>query len=148
MQSIVRHVPDAAAALRAASAAAIEDDTVISAGALVSPIGAIWNDVVKDGKVVVFYKTFDVFDDNGDETYTLELITSASANLGTPTVHASRVLADGGSGAEDVWFEWLIDQYSLLKAAPTHKYWGINVNVAGTDPSLKIEMYLLPPVGN
>lgn len=147
MQSVNRFVPDAANALRAADAAAITTDTAISAGALVSPIGAIWNDAAKDGKVVLFFKTSDIFDDNGDETYTIEVITSAASNLGTPTVHLSHVLKDGGSGAEDVWHEIIVDQHSLLKAAPTHKYWGVNINVAGTDPSLKVEMYLLPPVG-
>jgi hypothetical protein len=147
MQSINRFIPDAANALRAADAAAITADTVISAGALVSPIGAIWNDAVKDGKVVLFFKTSDVFDDDGDELYSLEIITSTAEGLGSPQIHYTYPLLDGGEGAEDFWHEIIIDQHSLAKADPDAKYWGVNVNVAGTAPSLKIEMYLLPPVG-
>lgn len=147
MQSVVRHIPDAANALRAASAAAITTDTVINAGELGSPIGAIWNDVVKDGKVVLFYKPSAVFDDDGDEAYTLEVITSANANLSSPQVHQTVTLAGGGEDAEGKWFELLIDQYALMRDDADAKYWGLNVNVAGTDPSLKLEVYLLPPVG-
>lgn len=144
MPSKARFVPDAAYALRAASAAALTADTVISAGELVSPnnANAPWNDEMKDGKVVIAFKASEQDNTTADETYVLEVITSANADLSSAVVHVSKDVKSL------VGFqELLIDQYALLAAQPTHKYWGININVGGTTPSIKFEAYVLPPYG-
>lgn len=145
MDSVSRFIPDAANALRAADAAAITADTAISAGALVSPIGAIWNDAVKDGKVVLFFKASAIDFTTTDETYALEIITSTAANLGSPQVHSSHPLAAVEDSGD--WKEILVDQRTLRADDTDAKYWGVNVNVSGTTPSITFEMYLLPPVG-
>lgn len=138
--SVIRFVPDAAYRIRAADAAAITASTLISAGELVSPIGAPWNDAVKDGKVVLFYNVADA-DVSGNQTYRIDVVTSANEDLSGSVVSLSKeVEADG-------WFDVLIDQVSLLAENPGAKYWGINVVVGGTGPSVKIEAYILPPVG-
>jgi hypothetical protein len=140
MNSVNRFVPDAAFAIRKASDAAITAATVASAGELVSPIGAPWNDAVKDGKVVVFVGA-SALDKTTDETYTVQIITSASADLSAPTVSISKVIPANG------WYDILVDQVALLKENPAAKYWGVNLLPAGTTPSGKFEVYVLPPVG-
>lgn len=139
--SVNRFVPDAAYRIRAADAAAITADTLISAGELVSPIGAPWNDAVKDGKVVVFFKASEI-DVSTDETYVVNVVTSTDANLGSPDVSISKAITANG------WYEILVDQVSLLKEDPDAKYWGLQIDVGGTTPSVKIEAYILPPVGH
>lgn len=140
MNSVNRFVPDAAYAIRKADAAAITAATAISAGELVSPIGAPWNDAVKDGKVVVFIGA-SALDKTTDETYKVDIVTSASADLSSPTVALSKNIPAAG------WYDILVDQVSLLKENPTAKYWGISVVPGGTTPSIKVEAYILPPVG-
>lgn len=142
MNSVNRFVPDAAYRIRAADAAAITADTVISAGELVSPIGAPWNDVVKDGKVVVFGQGKSIV---ATGTYSVQVITSANADLSSAQVHQSITLDP--AVATSKWFEILVDQVSLLKADTDAKYWGLNIDVGGTTPSIKLEAYILPPVG-
>ena len=142
MNSTNRFVPDAAYALRKADAAALTATTKISAGELVSPIGAPWNDVVKDGKVVLFFKASALDKTTGDETYKVSVITSESADLSSAEVVLTQDIDAAG------WNDILVDQVSLLKRSPSHKYWGIEVAVAGTTPSVKIEAYVLPPVGH
>lgn len=139
--SVNRFVPDAAYRIRAADAAALTADTLISAGALVSPIGAPWNDAVKDGKVVVFFKVSEI-DVSTDETYAVNVVTSANADLSSPDVSISKTVTANG------WYEILVDQVSLLKEDTDAKYWGLQIDVGGTTPSVKIEAYILPPVGH
>jgi ATP-dependent protease HslVU (ClpYQ) peptidase subunit len=140
MNSVNRFVPDAAYAIRKADAAAITADTAISAGELVSPIGAPWNDEVKDGKVVVFFKASEIDSTTGDETYEVSVITSANADLSAAQTHITKSVKAG-------WNEILVDQEILVKDDTDAKYWGITVDVGGTTPSVKIEAYVLPPVG-
>jgi hypothetical protein len=140
MNSKARFVPDAAYAIRAAAAAAITADTVISIGELKTPLNAVWNATVKDGNVALKIKASALDTVTGDETYAVQVITSASADLSAPTVHQTKTLRAG-------WNELLIDQFNLVDVAPTHKYWGINIDVGGTTPSVKIEAYALPDTG-
>ena len=141
MNSVNRFVPDAAYAIRKADAAAITADTALSAGELVSPIGAPWNDAVKDGKVVVFFKASDLDATTGDESYVADVITSANADFSAAQTQFSLPIKAG-------WNEMLVDQVSLLRADSDAKYWGVSINVGGTTPSVKIEAYVLPPVGH
>lgn len=143
MQSVNRFIPDAANALRAADAAAITADTLISAGELKTPLGAIWDAETKDGKVVFFFKASAMDATTGDETYTIEVISSATSNLASPAVHLAKVIDDAAPG----WYSILVDQQQIVDEQPTHKYYGLNVNVAGTSPSITLEVYLLPPTG-
>lgn len=142
MNSKARFVPDAAYCLRTKDAAAITTDTAILGGELVSPInaGAVWNAEVKDGLVAIKILASALDATTGDETYNVQVITSAASNLGTPTVHETKAMKAGVN-------ELLIDQEVLLAAAPTHKYWGLNIDVGGTTPSGKFEIYVLPDSG-
>jgi hypothetical protein len=140
MNSANRFVPDAAYAIRKAGSAAIVASTPISAGELVSPIGAPWNDTVKDGKVVVFFKA-SALDKATDETYKVQIVTSALADLSAPQVAYEKTIPAAG------WYDILVDQVSLLKEDTDAKYWGLVVVPGGTTPSITIEAYILPPVG-
>lgn len=142
MNSVNRFVPDAAYRIRAADAAAIIADTVISAGELVSPIGAPWNDTVKDGKVVAFLQGKAIA---ATGTYTVSVITSVNADLSAAQTHQSLVIDPAVSTSK--WLELLVDQVSLLKADTDAKYWGLAIDVGGATPSIKVEAYILPPVG-
>jgi len=143
MNSVNRFVPDAAYRIRAADAAALTADAVISAGELVSPIGAPWNDAVKDGKVVVFMQGTAIV---ATGTYTVSIVTSANEDLSSAQTHQSLVIDP--AVATSKWLEMLVDQVSLLKADPDAKYWGIALDIGGTTPSIKVEAYVLPPVGH
>lgn len=142
MNSVNRYIPDAAYRLRAADAAALTADAVLNAGPLVSPIGAPWNDAVKDGKVVFVAQGKEIA---ATGTYKLTVVTSANADLSAPQNHMSFDIDP--AVATSKWVELLIDQVSLLKADTDAKYWGVAVDVGGTTPSIKIEAYILPPVG-
>lgn len=142
MNSVNRFVPDAAFRLRAVDAAAITADAVLNAGLLVNPVGAPWNDTVQDGKVVFFGQGSEIA---ATGTYKLTVITSANADLSAPQSHMSFDIDP--AVAKSKWFELIVDQVSLLKADPDAKYYGLAVDVGGTTPSLKLEAYVLPPVG-
>lgn len=142
MNSVNRFVPDAAFRLRAADAAAITADAVLSAGLLVNPVGAPWNDTVQDGKVVFFLQGSAIA---ATGTYKVTVITSANADLSSPQSHMS--LDIDPAVATSKWLELLVDQVSLLKADADAKYYGLAIDVGGATPSIKIEAYVLPPVG-
>lgn len=142
MNSVNRFVPDAANAIRAKTAAAIAADAVISAGLLVNPVGAPWNDEVQDGKVVIFLQGSAIV---ATGTYTLNVITSVNADLSSPQIHQSYVIDP--AVATTKWIEILLDQETLRKNDTDALYYGLAVDVGGTTPSLKIEAYVLPPVG-
>lgn len=141
MMSVSRFIPDAAYALRAADADAITATASLFAGELLTPLDAVWNAEVRDGKFVVFAKATEVKTSEGDETYVVEVITSETADLAAPTVHASKAVTAAG------WLEMLVDQHSLRRAAPASKYFGVRVSLGGTAPTVKFEAYVLPPVG-
>lgn len=140
MASKMRFVPDAAYAIRTADAAAITADTSILVGELKTPLGAVWNAEVKDGNVALKIKASAMDTTDSNETYAVNVVTSASADLSSPTVHMTKTLVNG-------WNELLVDQHNLAYRAPTHKYWGIAIDVGGTTPSIKIEAYALPDSG-
>jgi len=142
MNSVNRFIPDAAFAIRTKTAAAITADAVISAGPLVSPIGAPWNDEVQDGKVVVFLQGSAIVSTG---TYTVSVVTSVNADLSSAQTHSSIVIDP--AVATTAWIEILIDQETLRKADKDALYYGLSVDVGGTTPSIKIEAYVVPPVG-
>lgn len=142
MQSVNRFIPDAAFTVRAKTAAAITADTSLSIGELVSPIGAIWNDEPKDGKVVVILQGSAIVSTG---TYTVNVITSANADLSSPQVQETIIIDP--AVATSKWIEILLDQETLLKMDTDAKYYGLGIDVGGTSPSLKIEAYVVPPVG-
>lgn len=142
MNSVNRFIPDAAFAIRPKTAVAITADAVISAGALVSPIGAPWNDEVQDGKVVVFLQASAIVSTG---TYAISVITSVNADLSSAQTH--QTITINPAVATSDWIEILIDQETLRKEDKDALYYGIGVDVGGTSPSLKIEAYVLPPVG-
>jgi hypothetical protein len=142
MQSVNRYIPDAASVVRAKTAAAIAADTSLLAGELVSPIGAIWNDEPRDGKVIITFQATAVV---ATGTYAISLVTSTAADLSSPQTHFTITLDP--AVATSKWYEVLADEETLVKMDTDAKYFGLLVDVGGTSPSLKLESYLLPPVG-
>ncbi|WP_210320109.1 hypothetical protein [Pseudaminobacter soli (ex Zhang et al. 2022)] len=141
MNSKNRFVPDAAFCLRDADAAAISADLAIKAGELKTPLGAVWNAEVADGDVAIKIKASDMDTTTADETYAVSVITSESADMSAPVVHETKTLVAGWAN------ELLVDQHALAYRAPSHKYWGVQIDVGGTTPSVKAEIYVLPNSG-
>lgn len=144
MQSVNRFIPDAAFAIRAAGAAALTADTLLNAGLLATPVGAIWDAEPAHGKVVFFVKTDNADEASMDETYALTVVTSANADLSSAQSHDSIVVTAAEDGK---WQEILVDTETLVKNDPDALYFGLLVDVGGTTPSIEVEAYVLPPVG-
>lgn len=93
---------------------------------------------IGDGEDMGFGVAVDVAADftTGDETYTLEVISSAAAALTSPTVLASRVLTAAQLAAGSL--HWL----PLPKGTPTQRFLGIRATLAGTTPSVTLTSWL------
>lgn len=95
---------------------------------------------IGSGEAMVMLMTVDVAGDftTGDETYAFELISSASANLSSPTVLNRRVLtaAQLALGA--------IFAIPLPAGTPSQRYLGMNYDVGGTTPTLTVTAALVP----
>lgn len=93
---------------------------------------------IADGEPMCFVVTVDVAatQANANETYALELIESASSNLGTATVLSSRTIAytDLTAGSK-----WIIPVTGVTK-----RYIGMNYNVGGTAPAVTVSAALMP----
>lgn len=74
----------------------------------------------------------------GDETYAFEVISSAAANLGTPTVLARRVIAASLLTAGS------IHRIPVPPGSITQRYLGVNYDVGGTTPSVTVTAFLQP----
>jgi hypothetical protein len=75
----------------------------------------------------------------GDETYTIQLISSASANLSTPTVLDSLAIttaAQRAVGARNV--------IMMPKGLPVQRYIGVNYVLGGTTPSITVTAEIQP----
>ena len=74
----------------------------------------------------------------GDETYAFEVIQSAAANLGSPTVLNRRVLTAAQLALGAVF------SIPLPAGTPTQRYLGLNYDVGGTTPTLTVSAWLVP----
>lgn len=73
-----------------------------------------------------------------DETYAFEVISSASANLSSPTVLNRRVLTAAQLALGAIFF------MPLPPGTPAQRYLGLNYDVGGTTPLLTVTAALVP----
>lgn len=94
------------------------------------------------GEPLAIVFTVDVAADftTGDETYAFEAIVSASANLGTPTVLARRVIAASLLTAGSVH----VLTVPPVEATAMLRYFGANYDVGGTTPTITVTAHLVP----
>lgn len=74
----------------------------------------------------------------GDEAYTFELITSAAANLGSPTVIASRVITAAQLAAGTLHY------LDVPMGVITQRYLGARLTLAGTTPTVTATIAIIP----
>lgn len=74
----------------------------------------------------------------GDETYTFELITSATANLASPTVIASRVIT---AAQLTLGSKHYLD---VPMGVITQQYLGARLTLAGTTPTITASIWIIP----
>lgn len=74
----------------------------------------------------------------GNETYQLDFIQSANANLSSPDVLASRIIAAADLTAGS------IHHMPLPKGAITKRYIGAQYTLGGTTPTITVSTYLQP----
>lgn len=77
-----------------------------------------------------------------DETYNVQVVSSASANLSSPTVLAQQAIltaAQRAAGAKMFLF--------IPKGAPIQRYIGLNFVLGGTTPSITVTAELVPASG-
>lgn len=96
---------------------------------------------IGSGEPVGFVVTLDVAADftTTDETYSIQVISSASANLSSPTVLNSLTFnsaADRAAGKQHFLF--------IPKGAPVQRYIGLNYVLGGTTPSVTVTAGLIP----
>lgn len=92
------------------------------------------------GEAMGFLVTVDAAADftTTDETYAFEVISSASANLSSPTVLNRRVLTAAQLALGAIFF------MPLPPGAPSQRYLGLNYDVGGTTPTLTVTAALVP----
>lgn len=96
---------------------------------------------IGSGEPVGFWVTNDVAADftTTDETYTIQAISSASANLSTPTVLSSVTLSTAAMRAAGAGIF-----VPIPKGLPTQRYIGLNFVLGGTTPSITVTAGLVP----
>jgi len=116
---------------QALTATAVSTNTVDNADAL--------NDI-SVGEPLVLAVNVSVAADftTGDETYELQIIQSASANLGTPDVLASRVLTAAQLSASSLHY------LPLPPGSVSKRYLGARYVLGGTSPSVTLSAFFQP----
>lgn len=96
------------------------------------------NRKIGTGEEVGFGLAVDVAADftTGDETYTFEVISSAAANLGSPTILASYTFTAAQLTAGALHF------LPIPMGLPTQRYLGLNYNTGGTSPTITVTAWL------
>jgi hypothetical protein len=124
----------------------VSDAQAITADAVSTNTIDLGNPTVKNrigtGEPVAFGLQVDVAADftTGDETYAVEIISSASANLSTPTVLARYVfVAAAGGGALAAGKKYVLP---VPPGMPSQRYIGLNYDVGGTTPSVTVTAFL------
>lgn len=95
---------------------------------------------IGSGEPMGFLVTVDSAGDftTGDETYAFEVISSAAANLSSPTVLNRRVLTAAQLALGAIFF------MPLPAGTPSQRYLGMNYDVGGTSPLLTVTSALVP----
>lgn len=95
---------------------------------------------VGTGEALGFMVTVDVAADHttGDETYQIDLISSATADLGTPTVILSRVLLYSQLTAGSK------HDIPIPMGNPTQQFLGLRYTTGGTTPTVTVTAELMP----
>lgn len=101
--------------------------------------GAAGNDI-SIGEPLVAVIQVDVAADftTTDETYSFEVIESAAANLGTPTVLAKRTILASALTAGSIHY------LPVPQGSKALRYLGLNYDVGGTSPSVTVTAFLQP----
>ena len=82
-----------------------------------------------------------------DETYTFELITSAAANLSSPTVISSRAVSAAGTATEGGTSLLALGRRVVMNIpmdAVKERYFGSQIVTAGTSPGLTYSANIVP----
>jgi hypothetical protein len=122
----------------------VSDAQAIAADAVSTNTIDLGNPTVKNkigtGEPVGFGITVDVAADSttGDETYAFEVISSASADLSTPTVLSRRVILAASLTAGSRHF------IEVPIGTPVQRYIGLNYDVGGTTPTITVTAGLMP----
>lgn len=122
----------------------VSDAQAITADAVSTNTIDLGNPTVKNrigsGEPMGFLVTVDVAADitTGDETYAIEIISSANANLSSPTVLARFVFTAAQLAAGAQLF------LPLPQNFPQQRYIGLNYDVGGTTPSVTVTASLQP----
>lgn len=116
---------------QALTATAVSTNTVDEASAS--------NDI-SVGEPLVMVVKVDVAADSttGDETYEFQVIQSAAANLGSPDVLASRVIAAADLSAGSLHY------IPIPPGSKSKQYMGARYVLAGTTPSVTVTSYFQP----
>lgn len=105
-------------------------------------LGSVTPARIGDGEPLALTVTIDVGADftTTDETYTFELISSAAANLGTPTVLGSRTI----SAAALALKAGTMVTVNVPVNTPTQRYIGARYTLGGTTPLLTVTAFIQP----
>jgi hypothetical protein len=93
---------------------------------------------IGDGEEMGFGLQVDVAADHttGDETYQVDLIQSANADLSSPDVLSSRIISYADLTAGATHF------IPIPKGTPTKRYLGLRYTTAGTTPTITLTAWL------
>lgn len=123
----------------------VDDAHAYSASAVSTNTIDLGNPTVKrrigSGEPMAFLVSIDVAADftTGDETYTIRAISSAAANLGSPTVLAQRTLT--GASERAAGFRFILP---IPPGTPIQQFIGIDTVLAGTTPTVTLTASLMP----
>ena len=125
----------------------VSDAQAITADAVSTNTIDLGNPTVKNrigsGEPMAFLVTVDVSADGttGDETYAFEVISSASANLSSPTVLNRRAFVAGQHTQLTAGTRLVL---AVPSGTPTQRYLGLNYDVGGTTPTITVTAALMP----
>lgn len=92
------------------------------------------------GEALAMLITVDVAADatTGDETYQFDIVTSANANLSSPTVVASRLIGRALLTAGRIIV------FPIPMVESPLRYWGLQYTVGGTTPTITVTAGIVP----
>jgi hypothetical protein len=123
----------------------LSDAQALTATALSTNTIDLGNPSVKNrigsGEPMALVVTLDVAADftTGDEAYTIQLISSAAANLSTPTVLDSVAITTAAQRAVGAQIVIMVP-----KGQPLQRYLGVNYVLGGTTPTVTVTAEIIP----
>ncbi len=125
----------------------VSDSQAVTADAVSTNTIDLGNPTVKNrigsGEPMAFLITVEVSADGttGDETYAFEVISSAAANLSSPTVLNRRACTAGQHTQLTAGTRLVLP---VPPGFPQQRYIGVNYDVGGTTPSITVSAALMP----